>query len=58
MYIPSWQEVATTLLPVCYGIILIMISYRYLPIFPKERELNAAVAATPVIDQQPEQANA
>jgi Ni/Fe-hydrogenase subunit HybB-like protein len=38
--IPSWQEVATTILPVAYGIILIMISYRYLPIFPQEAELN------------------
>jgi hypothetical protein len=27
--------VATTILPVAYGIILIMISYRYLPIFPR-----------------------
>ncbi len=40
MYIPSWQEVATTILPVAYGIITIMISYRYLPIFPQEPELN------------------
>jgi Ni/Fe-hydrogenase subunit HybB-like protein len=40
MYIPSWQEVATTILPVAYGVILIMISYRYLPIFPQEQELN------------------
>lgn len=40
MYIPSWQEAATTILPIAYGIILIMISYRYLPIFPQERELN------------------
>jgi len=40
MYSPSWQEVATTILPVAYGIILIMISYRYLPIFPQEQELN------------------
>ncbi|MGD2272614.1 MAG: polysulfide reductase NrfD [Desulfobacterales bacterium] len=40
MYAPSWQEVATTILPVAYGIILIMISYRYLPVFPQERELN------------------
>ncbi len=40
MYIPSWQEVATTILPVAYGVILIMISYRYLPIFPQEKELN------------------
>jgi Ni/Fe-hydrogenase subunit HybB-like protein len=40
LYIPSWQEVATTILPVAYGVILIMISYRYLPIFPQEAELN------------------
>jgi molybdopterin-containing oxidoreductase family membrane subunit len=40
MYMPSWQELATTILPVAYGVILVMISYRYLPIFPQERELN------------------
>ncbi len=40
MYSPSWQEVATTILPVAYGVILIAISHRYLPIFPQERELN------------------
>jgi molybdopterin-containing oxidoreductase family membrane subunit len=39
-YFPSWQEVATTILPVAYGIILIALSYRYLPIFPQEQELN------------------
>ncbi|BBO89106.1 menaquinone reductase, integral membrane subunit [Desulfosarcina ovata subsp. ovata] len=47
LYYPSWQEVATTILPVAYGIILIMISYRYLPIFPQEAELNP-------IDDEPE----
>ena len=40
LYIPSWQEVATTILPVAYGIILVAISYRYLPVFPNEPELN------------------
>ncbi len=40
MYFPSWQEVATTILPVAYGIILIALSHRYLPIFPQEAELN------------------
>lgn len=40
MYYPSWQEVATTLLPVAYGIILVALSYRYLPVFPQEAELN------------------
>ncbi len=40
LYYPSWQEVATTILPVAYGVLLIGISYRYMPIFPQERELN------------------
>jgi molybdopterin-containing oxidoreductase family membrane subunit len=40
LYIPSWQEVATTILPVAYGIILIAFAYRYLPVFPQELELN------------------
>ena len=39
-YFPSWQEIATTILPVAYGVILVLISYRYLPIFPQEVELN------------------
>lgn len=40
LYSPSWQEYATTILPVAYGVILIMLSFRYLPIFPQEKELN------------------
>jgi molybdopterin-containing oxidoreductase family membrane subunit len=40
LYYPSWQEVATTLLPVAYGIILIALSHRYLPVWPQEKELN------------------
>ncbi|MDQ1269750.1 MAG: menaquinone reductase, integral rane subunit [Thermodesulfobacteriota bacterium] len=40
LYIPSWQEEATTILPVAYGIILIAVAYRYLPVFPQELELN------------------
>ncbi len=39
LYFPSWQEVATTILPVAYGVILIAIAYRYLPVFPQEQEL-------------------
>jgi len=39
-YIPNWVEWATTLLPIWIGIVVIMLSYRYLPIFPQERELN------------------
>jgi len=40
VYFPSWQEIATTILPVAYGVILISLSYRYLPVFPDEAELN------------------
>jgi molybdopterin-containing oxidoreductase family membrane subunit len=40
MYFPSWQEIATTILPVAYGVILIAFSHRYLPVFPHEPELN------------------
>ncbi|SHL08111.1 prokaryotic molybdopterin-containing oxidoreductase family, membrane subunit [Desulfatibacillum alkenivorans DSM 16219] len=40
LYFPSWQELATTVLPVAYGVILISLSHRYLPVFPQERELN------------------
>ncbi len=39
-YFPSWQEVATTVLPVAYGLIVISLAYRYLPVFPQEKELN------------------
>ncbi|NWH04560.1 menaquinone reductase integral membrane subunit QrcD [Desulfobacter latus] len=45
LYIPSWQEVATTILPVAYGIILIAVAYRYLPVFPQELELNKSADA-------------
>jgi molybdopterin-containing oxidoreductase family membrane subunit len=41
VYFPSWQEIATTILPVAYGVIMISTSYRYLPIFPQERESGA-----------------
>ncbi len=46
LYIPSWQEVATTVLPVAYGIILIAVTYRYLPVFPQEKELNTVEPVT------------
>ncbi len=49
-YLPSWQEVATTLLPVTMSITMIAISYRYLPIFPQEQELNP-IEPTPAADE-------
>jgi len=56
-YLPSWQEVATTLLPVAYGVIMISTSYRYLPIFPQEQELNPIdepAAEAEAVEPEPE----
>jgi molybdopterin-containing oxidoreductase family membrane subunit len=39
-YFPSWQEIATTILPFAGGIMVVAMSYRYLPVFPQEKELN------------------
>jgi Ni/Fe-hydrogenase subunit HybB-like protein len=39
LYWPSWQEVATFLFVVAYGVILYSLSFRYLRLFPQEREL-------------------
>jgi len=39
-YVPSWQEVASFLAVVAYGVILYSLSYRYLNLFPQERELS------------------
>jgi molybdopterin-containing oxidoreductase family membrane subunit len=57
MYFPSWQEIATTILPVAFGVIMISTSYRYLPIFPQERELNPIdepADAAQVVEPEPE----
>ena len=48
-YFPSWQEIATTILPVAYGVMLILASYRYLPIFPQEQELNPIEEPEPAV---------
>lgn len=41
-YLPTWQEWGISFAVIGYGILLFSLSYRYLPVFPKERELNAA----------------
>lgn len=41
-YVPSWQEVAAFGAVVAYGVLVYSLSYRYLPLFPQERELQAA----------------
>jgi molybdopterin-containing oxidoreductase family membrane subunit len=40
IYVPTWQEWAPTIALIAYGALLISLSYRYLPVFPRERELN------------------
>jgi molybdopterin-containing oxidoreductase family membrane subunit len=42
LYWPSWQEVASFLGVVAYGVILFSLSYRYLSLYPRERELGSA----------------
>jgi molybdopterin-containing oxidoreductase family membrane subunit len=38
-YAPSWQETGTFLAIVAYGVIVYSLSFRYLPLFPQEKEL-------------------
>ncbi|MFW5791423.1 MAG: molybdopterin oxidoreductase, partial [Desulfohalobiaceae bacterium] len=39
-YIPNWTEWSTSLMIICYGAIVISLTYRYLPVFPQEKKLN------------------
>ncbi len=38
-YLPGWQEVAAFLAVVAYGVLLYSLSFRYLSLFPQEREI-------------------
>ena len=40
VYTPTWQEWAPTIGLLAYGALILSLSYRYLPMFPRERELN------------------
>ncbi len=40
-YVPSWQEIAVFLAVIAYGVITYSVSFRYLKLFPQERELNS-----------------
>lgn len=40
VYIPTWYEWAPMFMVIAFGALVISLSYRYLPIFPQERELN------------------
>jgi molybdopterin-containing oxidoreductase family membrane subunit len=39
-YMPSWQEVATFLAVVAYGMLLYSISFRYMTLFPQEKDIS------------------
>lgn len=39
-YTPSWEEVATFLAVVAYGVLLYAVTFRYTVLFPQERDLN------------------
>jgi Ni/Fe-hydrogenase subunit HybB-like protein len=39
-YMPSWQETGTFLAVIAFGVILYSVSFRYMPLFPQERELS------------------
>ncbi len=39
-YLPSWQEWGIASLVMGFGLLVFMLAYRYLPIFPQEPELN------------------
>ena len=40
VYAPNWAEWATSGMIVAYGVLVMSLSYRYLPVFPQERGLN------------------
>ena len=39
-YLPTWQEWGIAMAVIGYGVLVFSVSYRYLPVFPKEKELN------------------
>ena len=41
-YLPTWQEWGISMGIIGYGLLVFSLSYRYLPIFPQEKELNPA----------------
>ncbi|XXJ19343.1 menaquinone reductase integral membrane subunit QrcD [Desulfovibrio caledoniensis] len=40
VYAPNWVEYASSIMIVAYGFLVLSLVYRYLPLFPQERELN------------------
>jgi molybdopterin-containing oxidoreductase family membrane subunit len=42
-YMPSWQETGVFCAVLAYGVIVYSVSFRYLPLFPDEKELTAPI---------------
>ncbi|MCJ2163242.1 MULTISPECIES: menaquinone reductase integral membrane subunit QrcD [unclassified Pseudodesulfovibrio] len=40
VYVPNWVEYASSIMIIAYGFLVLSLVYRYLPLFPQERELN------------------
>ena len=49
-YTPSWQEIGTFVAVVAFGVLVYSFSFRYLQLFPEERELQIE---TPREEEQP-----
>lgn len=41
VYVPTWYEWAPMFMVIAFAALVISVSYRYLPLFPQERELNS-----------------
>jgi molybdopterin-containing oxidoreductase family membrane subunit len=50
-YTPSWQEIGTFVAVVAYGVLVYSYSFRYLTLFPEERELSRA-ATTGLLEER------
>jgi molybdopterin-containing oxidoreductase family membrane subunit len=44
-YLPTWQEWGIGMAVIGYGFLFFSLAYRYLPVFPKERQLNRGNAS-------------
>jgi menaquinone reductase, integral membrane subunit len=45
-YLPTWQEWGIAMAVIGYGFLVFSLAYRYLPVFPRERELNPVMEQT------------
>jgi len=41
IYVPAWTEILPSIMVIAYGVLIVSLAYRYLPVFPQEIQLNA-----------------